>query len=354
MVLGHSFLCRTLSITEADSLTRASLRHLADHGYPFARAMVWVYEGEYIALIDRGKFYVLERPKLRGTISSPLRNWFFGDLYGKAFRLNYIERKAALLSHYGVKVGVFKRQGDVVFDFGKARGSLGGSLYGGQKGLKGEFFTGGGNLLGLGLRMDFSAAYDEEDMITELSLEVPPIMGPALELAGGYGRSSYGSYYHLLTLGWMWKYPLRFGVGWGYSQLPFSVIAIESFTTLKLRSEFFMWYGTFGYRLKMSWGFLSLFTFRGIGDWKERVGGEGRFRELGGSFHFSDNFAVLRMEFPLLRTATFRSGPFVDLLLERENHPLWAYGLYATFGRSFKFFVTGRRYVGIRGSVELQ
>ncbi len=348
IVLSSHFLCRSGTEREADSLVLYELRHLADRGYPFAHAKVWVQDGEYVAIVSRGRFYVIRDPVVVGDASAPLLRWFFKGLYGRAFNLSEVERRSKVAGYYGVEVLPLRRGDKVIFRFRGGGGSVGGEVRGRKgEGISGALTLEGENVLSLGVLLRLEASFDSTDMYLSSDLDVPPLLVAAVRGRASFLRVGDTTSGSVLMVPYVWAYPFRTGVGLGYSSLPFLIGEVGRIGSPAGDVMLFLTRGEVGYLAQVRYGWLSLFAFRGIGAWRERVGGGDRFRKLPAVGYSSEDFAVLKCDVPLLRAGDLRAGPFADLLLEREKGPLWAYGLFATFSDNLSIFLTADGYVGM-------
>jgi len=353
LIFANSFLCRTATLPEADSMVLSTLEDLADHGYPFASARVFVYRDEYLALISRGRFYVLSSPEVEGKVSTPLLRWFLRGLAGKAFNLSALRRRAALAEYYGVRVQVMRRDGNVVLRFSSRGGEIFGSLQGGREGLFGDVGITSENLLSLGITVRMRASYDSLNMYLSAATELPPLVGFGLHAEGYYQRvGDTVSYAHEL-LPYVWRYPQRMGIGVGWASAPVAVALWERVGSPGYRLEILYGAGEVGYRLRAHYGWLALFAFKGVGTWRERVGGMDRFREMPTTVPPESNFAVARLDVPLIRHGILSVGPFGDLLLRPGYEPRWAYGLFLRYGANLQMFVSASGMVGLRVGANL-
>ncbi len=348
IVLSSQLLCRSGTEREADSIVLHELRRLADRGYPLASAKVWVQDGEYVAIISRGKFYVIRDPIVVGNTSGPLVRWFFKGLYGRAFNLSEVERKSKVAGYYGVEVSPLRRGDEVVFRFRGGGGSVGGEVRGKRgEGVSGTVSLEGRNVLSLGIRLEVEASFDSANMYFSSDLDVPPLFVMALRGRASFLRVDSTVSSSAFVLPYVWAYPFRTGVGVGYSSVPFLVGEIGRIGSLHWEALLFLTWGEVGYLANLRYGWLSVFAFKGIGSWRERVGGADRFRRLPTLGYSSGNFAVVRVSAPLLRAGSLKAGPFTDVLLERGREPLWAYGLFAGFSEGLSVFLTLDGYVGM-------
>ena len=354
LILSSHFVCRGTDLRGADSLLRVHLNHLADHGYPFAHAKVWVWEGEYLAVVVRGRFYVVNQPVVMGQVSGPFLRWFFRGLYGKAFNLSVLRERERVASFYGVEVDILRRDGDVVFRFGGGGGSIGGEIRGERGGrLTGSLSLDGRNLFASGILLSLFASFDSSGMYASASGDVPPLLGVAFKGEGNVLRSGDSLYYSGFALPYVWYYPYRFGVGLGYAGRPALIGGTErveepAYDLLLMASG-----EDVGYRLSLRYGWFSTFAFRGVGNWRERVGGMDRFRRLPPNGVFARNFAVLRLDLHVLRFSRLRIGPFTDALFERDRKPAYAYGFSLRFGRMLSLFLSADGYFGMAARVDL-
>ncbi len=347
IVLASNFLCRDTDLKGADSLVLHHLHHLADHGYPFARARVWVWGREYVALVDRGKFYVVREALAEGRASMPLVRWSLKGIRGRAFSLSRIRERRRLLRYYGVRMEVLRRDGEVVFRFGGGGGEIGGELRGGRgEKIGGAITVEGRNLLASGVLLSLMASFDSLDMYVSVRTDVPPLYGLGLNLEGEVVRASDTLSRSALLLPYVWSYPYRFLLGGGYSGLPFVAAGVGRVEGFRYEVLGLISKGGVGYRLTFSYGWVSGFVFRGVGGWLERVGGMDRFRRLPPSGYLSGNFAVLRLDAHLLRFGRLSIGPFGDALYEEGERPLYAYGVSLRFGGTLSLFLSADGYVG--------
>ena len=337
---------------EADSAVRSVLRRLANSGYPFARARVSVNGGEYVAVVLKGRFYVLNSPRVKGKASSHFLKWFFRGMYGKAFSLEEVERRRRLAGFYGVKVSVMRGDSEVVCGFEGEGGSVGAQISGGETGVWGVLLLSGEHLLSSGISVSLAASYDSTSAFTRLKVDLPPLLPSGLMGEAEYFRGD-SVFYRFISVPYVWSYPFRAGLGVLFSEGFFPTLVLERVSDPYISAFLTAGSGELGGRLWFKRGWFYLLAFRGLGRWRERVGGMDRFREIPYTSLFSQEFALVRVDVPVVRIGRLRTGPFADALFERRRPPLYAYGIFLKVGDGFSAFISARRLVGVDVKVSL-
>ncbi len=326
---------------KGDSINLSILRNLAEMGYPLAKSEVFLGKGEYIAIVDKGKFVSLKPSQVYGEFPEENVRWIFRRYYGKAFRYSDIIRLSNLAKFYELNLEVFRGKEDIVMLLSSpSRSRVSFNLMGGKKTL-GYFSASVFNLVSYVGRFGIWGQFDTSNFYSEFAGDIAEnhYIPFGLFFEGSVGNEDI---FYLIGIH-RWYELLNLGVGLG----KFGVIRLIKLDP-KFEVKVFMSFGEVGFESFLRVWNIRIRAFKGIGKMKKPYGGLDAYREVSPLNSLEDRFFVLSFDLPIY-SKIVRFGPFLDALFTENKD--YTFGVFLNYGK-LRMFLSRRGFFGISLEIE--
>ncbi len=345
VILGNSVYSFEGTHEKGDSVVKKFLLTLADKGYPFAKANVYIERYGYYAIIYKGPFYVLSDIFVVGDFTKDNVEWIFKGVINKPFRYKDIIRIFPVLEFYSMELSVLRGKGRMVFDLRSKKSSeVIMVLSGNRNRLKGYADVGIYNFFGLPSKVYISGDFDTSRVYIDSDVDIPQNgFIPAGVFINSTFISGYNGMFYYIGLH-RWFSNINAGIGYGGFGKYFSVFRVMLLGRMRFEGTFmFSLYG-YGAEINFKWGFLRAKAFKGIYGLKKPFGGFEGFREISRIYSLRDNFLVSNLDIPVYKGGVV-VGPYMDILLSKGFRPGFSKGLFLKF-EMFEMFISSKRNIG--------
>lgn len=331
---------------KGDSLVKEYLHELANSGYPFAIADIFVDNGQYLAIIRKNRFYILREPKIVGDYRAQNVIWLIKESLSRPFQYDRIMSGNAVANYYGISMDIYRQSDDIILKFRKLRtSSIGMALNGSSRGIYGygDIFL--FNLFGYPMRMNLVSQFDTSNFYISGNLDIPENQSVPFGVFAGADMidDNNALFYYVGLHKWHRKNDL--GIGFGEYMGVFSVMRFISIRSFFAEILLFIAREDMGLRFDLKYGLFKVKGFKGINGLKDSYGGFDGFREVDKLGSLSDNYLIIKADIPVYK-ANFSVGPFSDVLFIRKERPNISYGLFFQIGEVFHMFISQSRRVG--------
>ncbi len=331
---------------KGDSLVKEYLHELANSGYPFANANIFVDDQQYLAIIRKNRFYILSEPGIVGDYKVQNVIWLIKGLLNKPFQYDRTASRNMIANYYGISMDIYRRSDNIILEFKKLKtSSVGIALNGDNRGIYGYSNIFLFNLFGYPMRANLVSQFDTSNFYISGDIDIPQNQNIPFGVFAGANMidDNKALFYYAGLHKWYQKNDL--GIGFGEYTDIFSVIRFISIRSFFIKLLVFIAREDMGLRFDLKYSLFKVKGFKGIYGLKDSYGGFDGFREVDKLTGLSDNYLVIKVDIPIYR-ANFSVGPFSDVLFIRKEKPNISYGLFFQMGKGFYMFVSRSRRIG--------